>query len=51
MTYEELQAHVKGGAYHLVTPDELRWILDQMDRHEDTVNADWWELRLWVIRN
>ncbi len=51
MTYKELKAHTIGGFHFRITPIELALILHQMDRHEDTVNADWWELRLWLIRN
>ncbi|KKK92826.1 hypothetical protein LCGC14_2699070 [marine sediment metagenome] len=40
-----------GGFRYAITPDELAWILDQMDRHEDAVDPGWWELRLWLIRN
>ena len=51
MTYKELQAHVKGGVHHYMTPDELYWVLDNMDRHEESVDAGWWKLRLWAMRN
>ncbi len=51
MTYKELQAHVNGGFNFRITPDELALILDQMDRHEESVDPEWWKLRLWVIRN
>ena len=51
MTYKELRAHTIGGFHFQMTPEELALILYKMDRHEDTVDADCWELILWEIRN
>ncbi len=49
MTYKELQAHVKGGTYHYMTPDELHWVMDNMDKHEDSVDPIWWQLRVELM--